>query len=149
MSRIVTSTYRYKRPPRKRKPRTIEAPAIVTIDPKTRVAKKGRRPIGGAAARTEENTPPAFGSATATQELHPPTIRDNLSVLTVRDRKTVERQREQQQAMLLPIQGEEAVGDHHPAHHAQLIRYHPRGSHAPSRCSRRAVARTRPPRARW
>ena len=40
---IVTSTYRYKRPPRKRKPQTVEALSIVTIDPKTRVAKKGRR----------------------------------------------------------------------------------------------------------
>jgi hypothetical protein len=30
MTRIVTSTYRYKRPPRKRKPVLIEVPAIVT-----------------------------------------------------------------------------------------------------------------------
>jgi hypothetical protein len=30
MTRIVTSTYRYKRPPRKRKPVLIEAPVIVT-----------------------------------------------------------------------------------------------------------------------
>jgi hypothetical protein len=45
---------------------------------------------------TEENTPPAFGSAAAPPEQHPPTIRDNLSVLTVRDRKTAQHQREQQ-----------------------------------------------------
>ena len=31
---IVTSTYRYKPPPRKRKPVAIEVPAVVTIDPK-------------------------------------------------------------------------------------------------------------------
>jgi hypothetical protein len=54
------------------------------------MAKKGRRTVGGAAA---------------TQEQHPPTIRDNLSVLTVRDRKTVQCQREQPQAMPLPMQG--------------------------------------------
>ena len=44
MTSIVTSTYRYKPPPKRKQP-PIEAPAIVTIDPKTRVAKKGRRPI--------------------------------------------------------------------------------------------------------
>ncbi len=30
MTRIVTSTYRYKRPPRKKKPVLLEVPAIVT-----------------------------------------------------------------------------------------------------------------------
>jgi hypothetical protein len=50
---IVTSTYRYKRPPRKRKPVAIEAPAVVTIDPTTRVAKKGRRLVGNEAAAEE------------------------------------------------------------------------------------------------
>jgi hypothetical protein len=40
---ILTSTHRYKCPPRKREPRSIEAPAIVTFDPKTRVAEKSRR----------------------------------------------------------------------------------------------------------
>ena len=39
-SRIVTTTYRYKRPPRKRKAVTIEGPAIVT-------AKSSRRPVWG------------------------------------------------------------------------------------------------------
>ena len=50
---IVTSTYRYKPPPKRkgRKLAQITGPAIVTIDPKTRVAKKGGRPgEGGAAA---------------------------------------------------------------------------------------------------
>ena len=38
---IVTSTYRYKPPPRrKRKGPRIEVPAIVTIDPKTRIARR-------------------------------------------------------------------------------------------------------------
>ena len=37
MTRIVTTTYRYKRPPRKRKAVALEAPAIVT-------AKSSRRP---------------------------------------------------------------------------------------------------------
>ena len=42
MTRIVTTTYRYERPPRKRKPVAIEAPAVVT-------AKSSRRPapVGG------------------------------------------------------------------------------------------------------
>jgi len=39
MTAIVTSTYRYKPPPRKRaKAAAIAAPTIVTIDPKTRAA---------------------------------------------------------------------------------------------------------------
>jgi hypothetical protein len=33
---IVRTTYRYKRPPRKRKAAALEVPAIVTIDRKTR-----------------------------------------------------------------------------------------------------------------
>jgi hypothetical protein len=41
MTRIVTTHYRYKRPPRKRKAVALEAPAIVTT-------KSSRRPpIGG------------------------------------------------------------------------------------------------------
>jgi hypothetical protein len=42
-SAIVRSTYRYKRPPRKRKAVALEAPAIVT-------AKKSRRPVLGETA---------------------------------------------------------------------------------------------------
>ena len=38
-STIVTSTYRYKRPPRKRKAVPLEGPAIVTISGEKRVAK--------------------------------------------------------------------------------------------------------------
>jgi hypothetical protein len=42
---IVTSTYRYKRPPRKkRKGPRIETPAIVTIDPKTQATKAEATP---------------------------------------------------------------------------------------------------------
>ena len=41
MTRIVTTTYRYKRPPRKRKPVEIEGPTVVTT-------KSSRRPsLGG------------------------------------------------------------------------------------------------------
>ena len=58
---IVTTTYRYKRPPRKRKTRTVEAPAVVTIDPKTRLAKKGRRPVRGQAAAKDNQPPPCRG----------------------------------------------------------------------------------------
>jgi hypothetical protein len=51
---IVTSTYRYKRPPRKQKPVAIEAPSVVTIDPKARTAKKGRRPTEEMEAAAED-----------------------------------------------------------------------------------------------
>ena len=40
MTRIVTTHYRYKRPPRKRKAVALEAPAIITT-------KSSRRPVGG------------------------------------------------------------------------------------------------------
>ena len=40
MTRIVTTTYRYKRPPRKRKAVALEAPAVVTT-------KRSRRPHVG------------------------------------------------------------------------------------------------------
>ena len=43
MTRIVTTSYRYKRPPRKRKPVAIEAPAIVTT-------KSSRHPVLGETA---------------------------------------------------------------------------------------------------
>jgi hypothetical protein len=36
VTRIVRTAYRYKRPPRKRKPVALEVPAIVTISDKTR-----------------------------------------------------------------------------------------------------------------
>jgi hypothetical protein len=38
-SAIVTSTYRYKRPPRKRKPVPIEGPAVVTVKMRCRAAE--------------------------------------------------------------------------------------------------------------
>ena len=70
---IVTSTYRYKRPPRKRKPVAIEAPAVVTIDPKTRVGKKDRQPLGsGAAAKVASRLgPPAGEQASQPQHISP------------------------------------------------------------------------------
>ena len=58
MTRIVTAHYRYKRPPRKRKPVALDMPAVV-------VAKSSRRtpPIGGkggAAAEDRGRSPPAI-----------------------------------------------------------------------------------------
>ena len=41
MTRIVTTHYRYKRPPRKRKAVALEAPAIITTK------SRRRRPVGG------------------------------------------------------------------------------------------------------
>ena len=43
MTRIVTTHYRYKRPPGRKKPVALEVPAVVT-------AKSSRRPIGEKAA---------------------------------------------------------------------------------------------------
>ena len=53
-SRIVTSTYRYKRPPRKRKAVPLAGPAIVST-------KSSRRPVWEKAAA--EATPVPEGSA--------------------------------------------------------------------------------------
>ena len=51
MTRIVRTAYRYKRPPRKRKPVALEVPAVVA-------AKRSRRPIGvKAAAEMKRHTP--------------------------------------------------------------------------------------------
>jgi transposase len=40
MARIVTTHYRYKRPPKKRKPATIKVPEVVTVRDRKRVAKQ-------------------------------------------------------------------------------------------------------------
>ncbi|HET7884422.1 MAG TPA: hypothetical protein VFL55_26270 [Acetobacteraceae bacterium] len=81
------------------------APAIVTIDPKTRVAKKGRRTVGSGAAAEDakgENPLPADERAGEHQP-NPPPIARKPAIVTVRDRKMVQRQHEQQQmAMLFP-----------------------------------------------
>ena len=50
MTRIVTTHYRCKRPPRKRKPVALDTPAVVT-------AKSSRRPVLGETAA--EVVPPA------------------------------------------------------------------------------------------
>jgi len=76
---IVTSTYRYKRPPRKRKPVEIEVPAIVTIDPKTRVAGKPKPAPDAPTPANDDGKPP------------PPAARKS-AIITVPDRKTVHRQ---------------------------------------------------------
>jgi hypothetical protein len=70
MTRIVTTTYRYKRPPRKRMAVALDVPAIVR--------KSSRRPIGEEKAAAAEVMPPtseegaaqrstARGAARATQ----------------------------------------------------------------------------------
>ena len=42
MTRIVTTHYRYKRPPRKRKAVAIDGPAIVTVESRRRLSLGGR-----------------------------------------------------------------------------------------------------------
>jgi hypothetical protein len=98
---IVTSTYRYKRPPRKRKPVEIDVPVIVTpADP-----KKGRRRREQAAAEDIPGGYPHGDGQAGKQQPNPPTTARKPSIVTVRDRKTVQRQREQQQMAKL-MQGE-------------------------------------------
>jgi hypothetical protein len=66
MTRIVTSTYRYKRPPRKRKPAApIEGPAIVTIRDKKRVTPETPDQI---LSETAEQTQPAPAESTTAPE---------------------------------------------------------------------------------
>jgi hypothetical protein len=60
MTRIVTSTYRYKRPPRKRKPAVpLEGPAIVTIRDRKRVAPETPAKILAEQAEAAVAPPPA------------------------------------------------------------------------------------------
>jgi hypothetical protein len=40
MARIVTTNYRYKRPPKKRKPAAIKVPEVVTVRDRKRAAKQ-------------------------------------------------------------------------------------------------------------
>jgi len=132
MMPIVTSTYRYKPPRRKRKPVAIQGPRIVTpADP-----KKSRRRVGNGAAvedgsfsarageasddvQPQHSTPPERrrDPAVTTAGKAPPPANDTgprkdvsggsiarppkSAIVTVRERKTVQRQREQQQMAAL------------------------------------------------
>jgi hypothetical protein len=40
MARIVSTQYRYKRPPKKRKPATIKVPEVVTVRDRKRAANR-------------------------------------------------------------------------------------------------------------
>jgi hypothetical protein len=64
MTRIVRTAYRYKRPPRKRKPVALEVPAVVT-------AKSSRRPIGVKAAAEIPRHAPVFRRKGAAQPSTP------------------------------------------------------------------------------
>jgi hypothetical protein len=59
MTRIVTSHYRYKRPPRRKKAVPLEVPAVVTISDKTRRRVSDRAP---AEAATDGASTPAVAS---------------------------------------------------------------------------------------
>ena len=72
----------------------ITGPRIVSSVP----AKKGRRLVGsGAAAKAAKDDDPPSLSQAGKHQPNPPTIARKSAVITVRDRKTVQRQREQQQ----------------------------------------------------
>jgi hypothetical protein len=71
MTRIVTTPYRYKRPPRKRKAVALDIPAVVT-------AKSRRRPVGG----TEEAAAKVPMTARTTgQQAQPSTPREAARVI--------------------------------------------------------------------
>jgi hypothetical protein len=70
MTRIVTSTYRYKRPPKKRKAVALEVPAIVK-------AKSGRRQVRKTAAESEESASTRWRG---TRSLAQPTANDDRPV---------------------------------------------------------------------
>jgi hypothetical protein len=76
MTRIVTTHYRYRRPPRKRKVGALEAPAIVT-------AKSSRRPpVEGIEeeAAAEASEPPAI--TTTGRRAQPSTPREATRVIS-------------------------------------------------------------------
>ena len=96
MTRIVTTTYRYKSPPRKRKAVALEAPAIVT-------AKSSRRPQSGERERRRRprlrSRPPSRrrGSVlnqahrTRQNESHQPTMVTKPAIVTAgRKRRSVD-----------------------------------------------------------
>jgi hypothetical protein len=138
---IVISTYHYKPPPkRKRKGPRIEAPVIIAIYPKTRVAKKDRQPLGsGAAAKVASRLrPPAGEQASQPQHISPAIAPHKMAIITV---KAVQRQREQQQMAKL-MQGSERRSMVI-AKPSLLNELTPEAANAPSRCSRRGASRDR------
>ena len=64
MTRIVTTHYRYKRPPRKRKAVALDMPVVVT-------AKSSRRPVLGETAAEVPAVLPPFREEGATQPSTP------------------------------------------------------------------------------
>jgi hypothetical protein len=74
MTRIVTTHYRYKRPPRKRKPVALDMPAVV--------AAKSRRPVGGTEeAAAEVMTLTAYPRSGETGATQPSTPREAARVI--------------------------------------------------------------------
>jgi hypothetical protein len=70
MTRIVHTAYRYKRPPRRKKPVAIEVPEVVTIRDRKRAAKQVSEGGSGTPApqidrKIERPDPPAPGGVTA------------------------------------------------------------------------------------
>jgi hypothetical protein len=59
MTRIVTTTYRYKRPPRKRKAVALEVPAIVKAADPAKARKRGRVSIRIDTSDAAKPEPPA------------------------------------------------------------------------------------------
>jgi hypothetical protein len=64
MTRIVRTSYRYKRPPKRKKPVTLEMPAVIT-------AKRSRRLIRKKAAAEIRGQAPASGRSGAVQPSTP------------------------------------------------------------------------------
>lgn len=63
MNRIVTTTYRYKRPPRKRKAVELELPAVIRAGKRTEVPAKSRKHPAMGKPANDDRKPTAVAGA--------------------------------------------------------------------------------------
>jgi hypothetical protein len=84
MTRIVTSHYRYRRPPRKRKAVALEVPAIVKAADPAKVRKRGRVSIRIDTSDAAKPEPPANDDRPDPAPL--PTDGQKSSIVTIRRR---------------------------------------------------------------
>jgi hypothetical protein len=77
MTRIVRTAYRYKRPPRRKKPVTLEVPEVVKAADPAKARKRGKFPsLGNLEATTAANDDP--------KSTLPPAAERKSSIVTIR-----------------------------------------------------------------
>lgn len=70
MARIVTTQYRYKRPPKKKPPVAIEVPEVVTVRDRKRVAKAGKSDsVAGSKPKANDDRKAAIVTAKTPTEI--------------------------------------------------------------------------------